>query len=367
MSSVTTVSSASPTYAQILANAQKAAQGASTGSGKPGTGASASSATTITLSAEAQAALASLARDFATVATDARSHLDQLLGEAKLASPLKDGRLAVDLGKFDRRELYAISTNAGQKFSAEEQKAAQLELQGRFDAALAGPTAVSRVTGSIRNLYEAALSYFDAMTPEEKASSSYTEQRAALEDMLAQLKTNPATLPSSGTDPVNAYLQRLAEGETGGLRDIADIAEDARTTLDSQYKSGGSRADYKDFDSRSLAAVALNSGDRFSADEVRQARSEMRSRSGNALLASLRNTDASNPAQFAENVISLYGAMSAEERAAAGWTDSLHAAAVANYATASKLGAMLGAATGSSLWGGTSAEQGNPMSVFSYL
>jgi hypothetical protein len=147
------------------------------------------------------------------------------------------------------------------------------------------------------------------------------------------------------------------------------VASDARTTLDSQYKSGSSRADYKDFDSRSLASVALNSGNQFSAEEVRLARSEMRTRSGNALLASLKNADASNPAGFAENVISLYGAMSAEERAAAGWTDKLYAAAVSSYATASKLSSMLGEATGSSIWGGidTSSSSANPMSVFSYL
>ena len=57
-----------------------------------------------------------------------------------------------------------------------------------------------------------------------------------------------------------------------------------------------------------------------------------------------------------------------EERAAAGWSDNLYAAAVANYATASKLTSMLGAATGSSTWGGeASTDSSNPMSIFSYL
>ncbi len=365
MSSVSTIGNTSPSYAQILANAQKAAQ--TTANGGSRTATTGGSATNITLSAEARAALASIERDFASVTTDARANLDKLLTEQKLTSPLKDGTLAADLSRFDRRELYAIATNARQSFTPEEQKAAQLELQNRFDAALAGPTAVSRVTGSIRNLYEAALAYFDAMGPEEKASVAYSEQRAALEDMLGKLKTDPGTLPSSSSDPVNLYLQRLAEGETGGLRDFGAVASDARTTLDAQYATGGSRADYRDFDSRSLASVALNAGDRFNAEEVRLAKAEMRGRSGNALLASLRNADAGNPAAFAENVISLYGAMSAEERAAAGWSDNLYAAAVANYATASKLTSMLGAATGVSAWGGTSTESSNSMSLLSYL
>ena len=370
MSSVSTVSNSSPSYAQILANAQKAAQSATTGAVKTGTNSgSSSSATNITLSAEAQAALASIERDFATVTTDARTNLDKLLTNQKLTSPLKDGKLAADLSKVDRRELYAISTNAGQKFTADEQKAATIELQNRFDAAMAGPTAVSRVTGSIKNLYEAALTYFDNMTPEEKASASYAEQRAALDDMKKLLDTDPSTLPSSSVDPVNQYLQRLADGETDGPRDIGDVATDARTTLDAQYKAGGSRADYKDFDSRSIASVALNSGNKFSAEEVRLAKNEMRARAGAAVLAGLKNADASNPAGFAQNIISLYGSMSTEERAAAGWTDKLYAAAVSSYTTSSKLTSMLGEVTGNSKWGGTDASTGssNSMNFLSYL
>lgn len=369
MSSVSSVSNSSLTYAQILANAQKAAQGATTGAVKTSTSSSSSSATNITLSAEAQAALASIERDFATVTTDARTNLDKLLADQKLTSPLTDGALAADLTKVDRRELFAISTNAGQKFTADEQKAAQIELQNRFDAAMAGPTAVSRVTGTIKNLYEAALAYFDNMTPEEKASATYAEQRAALEDMKNQLDTKADTLPSSAADPVNQYLKRLADGETGELRDIVDVASDARATLDAQYKAGGARASYKDFDSRSIASVALNSNGEFSAEEVRLAKSEMRSRAGAAVLSGLKNADAGNPAAFAQNIISLYGAMSTEERVAAGWTDKLYAAAVSSYTTTSKLSSMVGEATGSSMWGGsdTSSASSNPMSIFSYM
>jgi hypothetical protein len=63
--------------------------------------------------------------------------------------------------------------------------------------------------------------------------------------------------------------------------------------------------------------------------------------------------------------------MSGEERAAAGWSDNLYAAAVASYQTASKLASMLGSTTGTSLWGGTSDTSGSgggdKMSLLSYL
>lgn len=366
MTSVGTVSQ-SMSYAQILANAQKQAQPATSATPAATGSSSQSGATNVTLSDAAKAALT--LKDFATVTTDARATLDKALADAKLTSPLKDGKLVLDLSKVDRRELYAMSTNSNQLFSADEQKAAAIELQSRFDQALAGPTAVGRVTGSVKGLYVAALAYYDAMGPEEKASAAYVDQRAALEDMLKQVEAKPSTLPGSvANDPVGAYMERLAAGETGKPRDIANVAADARTTLDAQYKAGGtSKPDYSEFDSRSLAAVALNSSDKFNPTEVRAASMEMRTRSGAALLQGLKSAGTGNPAGFAQNVISLYGAMSSEERAAAGWSDNLYAAAVANYQTASKLGSILGSVTGSSAFGGSNDSSGKSMSLMDYL
>ena len=367
MTSVGTVGS-TPSYAQIIANAQKSAhQPTATASGTTG---AESSATTVTLSDAAKAALAG--KDFATVTADARAAMDALLEAAKLASPLEDGALAIDLGTLDRRELYAISTNGGQQFTVEEQKAAAIELQNRFDQALAGPTAVGRVTGSIKGLYTAALAWFDGMGPEEKASATHADQRAALEQMLHKIEADPATLPGAvANDPVDAYMQRLAAGETGGLRDIASVAADARATLDALYKAGAGKPDYSDFDSRSIAAVALNSGDRFSVAESRAAGAEMRSRAASAVLQGLKASgSSSDPGAFAQNIISLYGAMSSEERAAAGWSENLYAAAVANYHTASKLAAHLGAATGSPPWGaaaGAGSGSGSGSGSFSLM
>lgn len=363
MTSVGTATTSSLTYAQIIANAQKAQQQALTT--PSATTSTESGATNVTLSDAAKAALTAI-KDFATVTTDARATLDKLLADAKLTSPLKDGKLALDFSKVDRRELYAMSTNSNQLFTADEQKAAAIELQNRFDQALAGPTAVGRVTGSVKGLYVAALAYYDAMGPEEKASASYVDQRAALEDMLEQVTADPSTLPGTvANDPVAAYMERLAAGETGKPRDIVNVAGDARTTLDAQYKaSGNSKPDYSEFDSRSLASVALNSNGKFSPTEVRTASMEMRSRSGAALLQSLKSAGNSDPAAFAQNVISLYGAMSSEERAAAGWSENLYAAAVSNYQTASKLGSILGQVTGSSSFGGSG---GSSMGLMDYL
>ena len=364
MSTVSATSSAA-SYAQILAASQYAAK-TSTEPASASANATAT-ATSVTLSAAAQAALAQ--RDFTTVTANARNNLDAALAKAELTSPLKDGKLAIDLEKMDRRELFAISTNAGQAFTADEQKAAAIELGRRFDAAMAGPTAVGRVTGDIKGLYTAALAYYDAMGPEEKAAASFVDARTALTDGLAQLDRDPAWQSTNAADPVADYLDRLASGETGKPRAIADVASDARTTLDSQYKAG-KKADFTEFDSRSLSAVALNTSGQFAADEVLSASRVMRSRTGAALLAGLKaGNNSGDPAAFASNVISLYGAMSTEERAAAGWSADLYASAVANYKTASKLGSLLGDATGFSLFGSSSSSgsTGSSMSLLDYL
>jgi hypothetical protein len=366
MTSIGTVGSTAATYTQIIANARNAT---TTTAGAGDT--SSAAATSVTLSDAAKAALAE--RDFATVATDARAALDRLLAAANLTSPLQDGALAIDLATLDRRELYAISINSGQAFTVDEQKAAAIELQNRFDQALAGPTAVGRVTGSMKELYVAALAYYDAMGPEEKSTAAWSDQRSAMAEMLKRFEANPGTLPGSvANDPIDAYMQRLAAGETGQLRDIASVASDARTTLDAQYaRSGTTRPDYAAFDSRSLAAVALNTGGKFDTTEVRTASSEMKARSAGALLQTLKLSGSStDPGAFAQNVISLYGAMSAEERTAAGWSENLYAAAVSSYQSSVKLGSMLGSATGLSMFGGSTqsaSASGKSMSLMDYM
>lgn len=354
------------TYAQILANAQQqhgqAATPAASGAATPG-------ATSVTLSEAAKAALQG--KDFATVIAEARANLTRLLTEAKLESPLKDGKLIADLSKADRRELFAIASNAGQKFTADEQKAAGLELRNRFDQALVGPAAVARVTDDIKGLYTAALAHLEAMSPEEKASAAWADQKAAVEEALKQFAADPKAVPTGiANDPVTAYLARVEKGETGKPRDFGAVTSDVRAALDKQYadaraagkdlvfgtrRSTGQQADLSSFDSRSLSAIALNNAGKFSETEVFAAQREMRARSGAAVLAGLKNASSSaDPTAFAKNLISVYGSMSPEERSAAGWSSAFYDNVLANYRTSSKIAEMFSGGSGA-------------MSVMNYL
>jgi hypothetical protein len=353
---MTTISATtySPYYSTTTTSTAVATTTASTSSS---TGSSAQSATNVTLSDAAKAALAQV--DFGTIIAQTRAALDALFADGTKPAD-------ADLSKLDRRQLFAISSNANNQFSADEQAAAKTEQQNRLDAALTGPLAVARVTDDIENIYTAALAYLDGASTEEKATPTWTAQRDALLDAQKQLAANPNATPAVDGDIVADFIKRATAGDTGALRDFSDVATDARAALDAQYASAkaagkdltfngvqkkGHPVDFSQFDSRSLSAIALNQDGKFSVDEVLAAKQAVSQRSSATVLAGLKAA-ASDPASFAKNLLSAYASMSPEERSAAGWTDKLYNAAVANYRTASQLANIFGDAnsdnTGSS-------------------
>jgi hypothetical protein len=356
------VSAAYPTtsYANVYGQAAKAAATTTSSSATASTSTADSAATSVTLSSEAQAALA--VKDFATVLAEAKAKLAALMKEAGLTSPLLSGKLAVDLSGLDQRELFAMASDPS--FSADEQTAAGLEMQRRFEAAMAGPAGVAQVTGNFTALYKAAATYLDSLGPEEKAGADWIAGRAAITEGLKQLQTAPKTMPdTSDEDPVQLYLA-LTNAGGAQQQDIADVAAGARKALDALYadaiKAGkaptfneqtiaGTYIDLSGLPSRTLSAIALNTGDKFSTAEVAEAKAALRTKSGAALLAGFQNAaKSSDPTAFSQNIISIFSSMSAEERQAAGWSDQFYQAAVQSYESTSKLTQMFAEAGGDS-------------------
>lgn len=342
------------TYYKAAASAQAA--GASTAASAT----TEQAAATVTLSDEALAALA--ATDFATVLAGTRTKLAALLKEADRTSPLEDGKLALDLSSLDARELFAMASD--DSFSEDERQAAGLEMQRRFEAAMAGPAAVAEVTGNFSALYKAAAEYLDGLGPEEKAGLDWIAGRAAVTEAQKQLQADPRTMPDAGEDdPVALYLALVEAGQAAQPQDIADVAKGARKTLDALYadaiKAGkaptfnkqtsvGTYIDMSAFDSRTLSSIALNTGNKFAAEESSAAKAALRNKSGAALLAGFQNAaKSSDPTAFSQNIISIYSSMSAEERQAAGWSDQFYQAAVESYTSTSKLTQMFAEAGGS--------------------
>lgn len=334
-----------PQLASYLANSENSSQSGST-SNTSSTPTAPSSAITVTLSEAAIAALGE--KTLATVVADAQANMKTLLAESDKTSPLEEDALAVDLTQFDRRELFAIASNAEQKFPPDQQKAASLELQRRFDVALAGPAGVQRITGNVEALYEAAAAYLDAAGPEEKASSRVHDQMAAVADALEQLANDPDKSPVAGeNDPVADYLARTDKGETVRERDFSAVAADVRATLNKQYgdaedtdkrisfgekRRTESDIDFSRFGGRSLSAIILNEGDQFNNAEVRAAKTEVDSRVGKIVLTAFQSSSGSNdPTSFSKSLIAQYESLSSEERVAAGFTQQYYNTIVSNY------------------------------------
>lgn len=317
-----------------------------------GAKASANNATNIELSDEAKAVLAG--KDFATITSDMRAKFDALLLDAGLTSPYKDGELAIDLTGVDRRSLFAASSNSDDQFSTEEQTAAKEELARRFDAALAGPAAVARVTNDLTDLYDAGAAFMDAASDEEKASVKWIEQRAAVTEARAIVEADHSALPEVENDPVVDYLIREKAGDAGQARSFNNVASDARVVLDKQITEAkeqgksGRDVDFAEFSGRSLSAIVLNEGEQFSRSEIFKAKTEIDLRARTTLLSALAEaSESGDPTALAKNIISVFSSLSTEEREAVGWSDELYDVAVSNYQSASKIAEMFGASTSS--------------------
>lgn len=120
------------------------------------------------------------ARDFASVARDARAILDAQKAEAAknhkdlvFSSGRKSGQLA-DLSSLDNRALSAIALNQGKQFSGEESLAAKKELDVRTRASVLSALKQSQSSGDPRQLSLGILKSYSAMSAEERQATNWT-------------------------------------------------------------------------------------------------------------------------------------------------------------------------------------------------
>jgi hypothetical protein len=322
------------------------------GSADSGNPPDSNAATNLTLSdaARAQLASASASKDFTTVTADARSALDGLYAAAKVKGPIgDDGKTTIDLSSFDRRSLFAIATNNGGKFSPDEQQVASTALGNRFNDALAPAAATSKLTGDFSSLYKAALDFLDGASSEEKATATWSAQRAAVAKGVQATQQNPTTAPTGiANDPVAGYLALNANAGTPATEDISTVAKNVRATLDAQAKvaaaagKSSQQADLSAVDNRSLAAMSLNQDNLFSPGESRAAKQTLDARNRASIVAALKQSQTSgDPTQLSLGILNTYSSMSTEERQAANWTPEFRDTAVANYQSSSRLMSML--------------------------
>ena len=357
---MTTINPYSSVYAPGLTAGQTAAQRANQATGNGQTRDQSPTINTpavnVTLSPAAQAALKAQtdSRTTDAVVSEAKGQIAARLKAAGTSSALKNGDATIDLSDMDRRTLYAVASNQGGGFPIEQQVVAALALKTQHDGALAGPAAQARLTGDYAGLYQVALDQMDAAGPEEKASAAWTRDRSALVEARGQAVARPGLAPMGVEhDSVATYMTEAGSVVAGAkTRDFGKVAADVRTALDKQYSlavhpdaakdpdSGG--IDFRRFDDRSLAAVALNQDGQFSAHEVHQAQSEIRARDGAAVKASYQST-ASEEGGFGKAMIARYVGMTAEERQAAGWTPAAYSKILELQTSRDKLAQMFDA------------------------
>jgi hypothetical protein len=319
-------------------------------------------ATIVSLSSEAMAALATRApgqRTLATVIADARAALDNRYKSAKVTGPLAGGNPTIDLTSLDRRTVFAIASNSGGKFTADEQTLASSELQHRFDAAMAPAATTAHLVGDYGTLYKAALDYLNGMSPDEKATPTWTKQSAALTQGFRATQQRPATLPEGiPNDPIADFTKRTQNTATAPADDFNTVAAKTRLALDQQYgaaKQKGSEIVFNSqrrtgqlinltgLDNRSLSAMSMNQNKLFSPDETRAASSELQARTRTRYLQAFQQGQSSgDPRAFSLGIIRQYQSMSPEERHATSWSSHVVDLAVKNYKTASSLMSILG-------------------------
>lgn len=173
-------------------------------------------------------------KTFADVATDARKRMDDKYALMNAGGKAYDGsdtdRNSL-MGDLDRRSLYAVATNQGGQFSAQEQTAAKglMRQQERLATGYySGPADQEKnFTDPYANdpvgRAKAALAFLDNMGPEEKADPQWLIQHQILSDALAQTGTADSTTKK---DP-------------GHFHNLSEILAGIDTDGSDSKKSGG--------------------------------------------------------------------------------------------------------------------------------
>lgn len=186
-------------------------------------------AAVVTLSKTAQTSLSTQTaarsdgkKDFATVAKDARATIDGKYAELAAKGKPMDYMHATQeswdtvFGELDRSSLFAIASNSGGSFSKDEQDTAQSIMSHQQGQAM---MADDPTGGDPAARYRAGASFLEGVSDEEKTSSNWAVQRAAVqfghEQSMRESGREPDALDS------DSPLVRMIKGALDGLKDKA--------------------------------------------------------------------------------------------------------------------------------------------------
>ncbi len=139
---------------------------------------------TVSISPQAAALAAAQPKTFQQVTGDARAHLDGVYAD-KPVDLHTAGQEEMDrlMGGLDRRSLFAISSNSGGLFSADEQEMAKSIMSDQQAAAmgLTGPMGSVSMTMDPTPGTAAGIRFLDSVSEEEKQSMEWKVGRAGMQ------------------------------------------------------------------------------------------------------------------------------------------------------------------------------------------
>jgi len=146
----------------------------------------------VAISPEAAAAAADLAlktKSFADVTSDARAALNKTYSEMNAEGHPFDAVHATQgdwdraFGQLDRRSLFAVASNSGGQFNAEEQDIARSMMARQQGQAMGlyGPMGAEKMTKDPTGGFVAGIRFLDSVSPEEQASMNWKVQRASMQ------------------------------------------------------------------------------------------------------------------------------------------------------------------------------------------
>ncbi|WP_174718551.1 hypothetical protein [Azospirillum humicireducens] len=239
MMSVQTAASPSP----AIRTAKVAADMRANGTAAEASGTDAATGTTATGTA--------IRKDFATVASDARAALDAVYRQRGKAMDMRTSGTEWEAAfqGMDRRALYAVASNAGGRFSKDEQGAADFLMGKQVEKAQgidsADPASIAAFQGNLANAMKAGAKFLDTVSDEEKQSVTWAMSRASMQhshELIAERDGKPAEALDSDHPLVRVIKAALGAAKGDPAREHTEGRVDSLASLKNQPWAKGFEA-----------------------------------------------------------------------------------------------------------------------------
>jgi len=185
-------------------------------------------------------------KTFSEVAADARKRMDEKYALMKDGGKPYSGSVEDRnglMGDLDRRSLYAVATNQGGLFTADEQAAANALMRQQEQLATGHYSGPPELEKDYKDPFandpvgraRAALKFLDSLSPEEKAAPEWLQQHQVLESALSVLA--PGSQQQAEQKKNGGHFHNLAEILAGVETQAPEEDKKQVPTLDEMFNA----------------------------------------------------------------------------------------------------------------------------------